>query len=85
MLNAVFAIPVLNLISRVYLAYHATQISEILHSPVVFYVICIGDGCLEILITLVVPRLFIFHTILHLQLSRLSVDAKNCVIKNWLL
>jgi len=34
--NAAYAIPVLDLISRVYLAYHATQISEVLHSPVVF-------------------------------------------------
>jgi hypothetical protein len=35
-LNAAFAIPVLDLISRVYIAHNATQISEVLHSPVVF-------------------------------------------------
>jgi hypothetical protein len=35
-LNAPFAMAALDLISHVDLAYHATQTSEVLHSPVVF-------------------------------------------------
>jgi len=36
-LNAAFAMAALDLISCVDLAYHATQMSEVLHSLVVFY------------------------------------------------
>jgi len=68
LLDTTLAMAVLDLISLIHVASfvcYATQVVEIFHILLLFSIIIrIGDGCLEILITLVFfPHLFQFHNI----------------------
>jgi len=65
------------------MCYHATQIFEIFHILQFFLstIICIGDGCPEILISLVFPHSFPFHSIFQFQL----VFHQSCPVASFFL
>ena len=73
-MNAVFAMEILNLISRVHLASFVILLPRQWKYFTFFscfwsFIICTGDGCLEILITVVFPHSFPLRSIVQFQLS----------------